>query len=1034
VKKRLIAMVLGLLMVISVIAPAMAFSDTSTHWAAEDIDYMVSKGILNGYTDDTFRPENNITKAEFIKIVNRTFNFTAKSNINYPDVATNAWYYEEIRIADASGYMFTFSGKVRPDEYLSRQEAASMLGRVLGIQSSSSARFTDASSISAWALPYISAVVEEGIMSGYPDGSFRPANNLKRSEVARMFNNLVGNIYNAAGTYSNSVANNVTVTTSGVTLKNMTIPGDLYITQGVSGGQIVLDSVKIGGSIISIGSPSATVILSGTTANVVTETKGIKYNVQGNVNSLTVNSDYASSEISVASGGKIDKLVLNTVGSVAGTGKIGEAVINKSGVSMAIIPEKWTLATGVTATIGGEVKTSSGTSGAAFAKGYPKATMVSVSDLGSAMIEVDLKLTEGGIAYIMAVPRGSQAPTAAQVVAMQNYSYVTVAKCARIAVTNTNDEFTAQLTDLFSSVQYDVYVVIDGGNGYMDYSDPVKLQPTISVFSVGYPKVYNSLTSSATLEVKFTRAATLYWAAVAKNSTAPTASQIINQQAPVGAVYGSKAVNNNTVEFVTISGLANGTNNYDVYIVTKDAANVTDPETPVKVDVTQAANTVEAIYSFQPTNGDYNIATSVTLSFTNDMLCATRRTPLSFISNLSDYIVVTATNAATGTTTTVNGYSLIATSNRTVAITPPTGGWPQATRFKIEVKNLINENGIAPTPKEFTFATTGTQGIVAAPVASKPSDTSVYTGEVITLTCATPGATIIYSTDGHSPLISQNQKQGSGERTDVMIDSAIAYQRVIVKAIAKVGNTYSQEVTYSYIVEKSIAMPLLQNIQGMPLAEQATVYNGDSLTLYCAEPDATIYYTLDGSIPSANSIAKVNGDRITVSDVNGTGKLTIRLMAIKRDSNGVPQNSSYRTYELTILNGGNGMITQRPSVPVVTINGNVYTNTTGTVTLPYYTQQLDITASSLNNANSTRYFYTFDGTTPSTYSSELSAMNTLPLYELVSRYSTTQYINGATYNVLTLKVVAYNSLYSTSTQQSPYSDVVTIKINIQQYI
>ncbi len=1032
-KKRCISLVLGLLIVLSVLSPALAFTDITGHWAKSDIEYLVSKGILNGYTDNTIRPENNITKAEYIKMINRTFGFTTKANISYPDVSPSSWYYDEIRIAEAAGYMFTFSGKVKADEKLTRQEAAAMFGRVLDLETSTTSRFTDASKISSWALPYIGAVSNAGIISGYTDNTFRPTDNIKRGEVARVFNNAVGNLYNTAGTYTNTVTKNATITTSGVTLKNMNIPGNLYITQGVAGGQIVLENVNVTGSIISVGSPSATVVLRGSMANVNTETKGITYNVQGSVNSLNINSAYDAANVTVAQGGKIEKLTLNASGKVEGTGTITEAVLNMSGVIMSLVPEKWTLGTGVTATIGGSIKTTSGVNGPAFADGYPSATITNVSDLGASMAEVKFKLKEPGVVFIMAVPQGSQAPTAEQVAAMQNYGYVTVAKCARVAVTDITQEYTAQLTDLFTSVSYDIYVVIGSGNGYQGYSEPVKLQPMISAFSVGYPKVYNSLQTSATLEVKLTRAATLYWAAVAKGTSAPTASQIISQQAPIGAIYGNKSILANTLDYVTLSGLANGVSNYDVYVVTRDAAGNIDPKTPQKLDITQAANTVEAIYSFSPTNGDYSVATSVTLSFAKDMLCATRRTPISFIANLGDYIVVTATDAATGTAKTITGYSLIATSNKTVAITPPTGGWPQATNFTIEIKNLINENGLTPTPNKFTFSTTGTQNIVAAPVASKASDTSVYTGEVITLTCSTPGATIIYSTDGYDPLQSPGQKQGSGERTDVTIDSPVAYQRVILKAVAKVGNTYSQVATYTYFVEKSIAMPLLQNIQGMPLAEQATVYSGDPLTLYCGETGAMIYYTLDGSIPSANSVAKRSGDSITVTDVNGTGKVTVRLMAIKRDESGVPQSSSYRTYELTVLNGTGVGITQKPSTPVITVNGNQYTSTTGTVTLPYYTQNLEITASSLNNASSTRYFYTFDGSIPTIYSTELGIVNTLQLNDLISRYATIQNVNGTSYRVLTLKVVAYNNLYNASYQQNPYSDVVTVTLYIQQF-
>lgn len=1028
-KKKLISFVLVLLLVLGALAPAMAVTDIKGHWAKEDIEYLIGKGVIKGYTDDTFRPENNILKSEYITMMNRTFGFEAMSSINYPDVSTDAWYYDQIRIADAAGYMFTFSGKVKPEEKLTRQEAAAMFGRALGLETSNVNSFADSSQISSWALPYIGAVAREGIINGYPDGTFRPLDNIKRSEVARVFNNVIGNFYNTAGTYSNTVAKNATIGASGVTLRDMTIPGNLYITQNAK-GTIILENVAIGGKIVSIGSPSATITFSGNTGTVTAQTKGVSYSVQGEVSSFTLYSDYANTKIEVAAGGQINNITLNAAATITGTGKIGKANINTGNVTIVPIPDEWVLAPNITANIGGKLRTTSGKAGPAFVEGYPKAEMKAINDLGAAMIEVKIKVSEPALAYIIAVPRGSAAPTAAEVVSGQSYGVTNVVKAARIEMSNVANEYAAQLTDLLTTVYYDVYVVIEELANRGNYSAPEKLQPITNAFASGYPKVYTTLSNSAIFEAKLTRTATIFWAAVAKGSTAPTAQQIISKTMTTAAVYGQKTVEANIQDYVSVIDLVNGTTNYDLYVVTKDSTDTISPATPIKLDISKPTNTVTAIYSAQPVNGDYPVETGITLSFTNEMWCKSNHAPLAFITNIADYIVITATNAATGADIQLSGHAITVTSNRTVAITPPWGGWPTATRFKIEIKDLVSEAGLAPTPEEFTFSTTGTQGVVSAPVASKASGTSVFPGETIKLTCATPNATIIYTTDGLSPLASTNAKQGAATRTDVTVDTQIAYQRFILRAVAKVGNTYSQEVSYQYIVEKATAIPLLMNYQNQPLADNAVVNNGDVLKLFCAEEDATIYYTLDGSLPSKTSPSGKSGASITITDINQTGKMTVKLMAIKYDEAGILQPSSYKTYNLIIINTGTPL-TQRPAIPVVYINDVPYTQTSKTATLPANTQILTITASSLNAPANTRYHYTFDGNAPTITSPQISLQNTIQTANL-QNYAKI-YTDPATlkhYMQYTLKVVAYNDLYSTQQGQSPYSEVVTVNILI----
>jgi hypothetical protein len=79
--------------------------DIDGHWAELQIEYMMSKDIVGGYPDGTFKPVNTITRAEFMKIVNHAGGFTAAGTKTFNDVSAADWYAPEIAKASAAGYI-----------------------------------------------------------------------------------------------------------------------------------------------------------------------------------------------------------------------------------------------------------------------------------------------------------------------------------------------------------------------------------------------------------------------------------------------------------------------------------------------------------------------------------------------------------------------------------------------------------------------------------------------------------------------------------------------------------------------------------------------------------------------------------------------------------------------------------------------------------------------------------------------------------------------------------------------------------------
>ncbi len=119
-------------------------------------------GILSGYKDNTFKPNNNMTRAELVTVINRILNNQEQDSRYIPDLQTKKWYYAEIRKAIASGIIKgDVEGNVRPNDLITREEAFTIIGRALVPNSDFYAvlDFTDKDMISSWALPYVSDFV-----------------------------------------------------------------------------------------------------------------------------------------------------------------------------------------------------------------------------------------------------------------------------------------------------------------------------------------------------------------------------------------------------------------------------------------------------------------------------------------------------------------------------------------------------------------------------------------------------------------------------------------------------------------------------------------------------------------------------------------------------------------------------------------------------------------------------------------------------------------------------------------------------------
>ena len=123
----------------------------------------------------SYRPDDSITRAEFAALINRTFGFSKEDDeITFSDVTyNNDWKSQSITRAATLGYMQGSSGNAYPDNNISRQEAATMLIRVLKLPlETGNTGFLDDGNISSWAKSYIATAQEYGIITADAERQF----------------------------------------------------------------------------------------------------------------------------------------------------------------------------------------------------------------------------------------------------------------------------------------------------------------------------------------------------------------------------------------------------------------------------------------------------------------------------------------------------------------------------------------------------------------------------------------------------------------------------------------------------------------------------------------------------------------------------------------------------------------------------------------------------------------------------------------------------------------------------------------------
>ena len=233
--KKISIFVISILMTIGISSISFAYSDTSEHWAREAIDDMSDKKIVNGYSDGTFKPNNEMTRAEFIAVVNRMLGLKNESSRYIPDISRQDWYYADVRKAVEAGILKgDDAGYIRPNDTITREEAVVVLARAFKIADAVGIdiSYSDRSEISDWAKTNVYTFVRYGYLNGYDDNIIRPKSPITRAEALTIIKRIIPNIL-TENIYKGIIQGNTLLYENNIVLNQVVISGNLIIKEDI---------------------------------------------------------------------------------------------------------------------------------------------------------------------------------------------------------------------------------------------------------------------------------------------------------------------------------------------------------------------------------------------------------------------------------------------------------------------------------------------------------------------------------------------------------------------------------------------------------------------------------------------------------------------------------------------------------------------------------------------------------------------------------------------------------------------------------
>ena len=180
--------------------PVPAFTDIQNHWAADNILFVASRGLLSGTSDTTFSPNTGMTRGMFVTALGRLAGINPDSykTGKFTDVKADAYYAPYVNWAAQNGIVEGVTATTfAPDTNINREQMAVIMAnyaKKLGYtvpKTLEAVTFVDNASISSWAKEAVKSMQQAGILAGKTNNRFDPAGTATRAEVATVLRRFV---------------------------------------------------------------------------------------------------------------------------------------------------------------------------------------------------------------------------------------------------------------------------------------------------------------------------------------------------------------------------------------------------------------------------------------------------------------------------------------------------------------------------------------------------------------------------------------------------------------------------------------------------------------------------------------------------------------------------------------------------------------------------------------------------------------------------------------------------------------------------
>ena len=250
-KKKLTVILVVLSMVMSLLVPsAMAFSDTKGHWAEQAITRWENAGVIGGYEDGQFRPDQALTRGELAAMISTIFHLSQTAANRYPDLPSGEWFTPYMLRCVAAGILAGTDMGAEPLAMVTREQAAVIFARAFMIpeETSSDTGFFDQWQISDWARPFVRTMKNQTMIAGIGGNLYAPKQPLTRAQAVTILNAAVAQYVDEENAQITPAQNGITmITASGTTVNGNA--DTVLVTPGATNGKITFQNSTVNGEL-----------------------------------------------------------------------------------------------------------------------------------------------------------------------------------------------------------------------------------------------------------------------------------------------------------------------------------------------------------------------------------------------------------------------------------------------------------------------------------------------------------------------------------------------------------------------------------------------------------------------------------------------------------------------------------------------------------------------------------------------------------------------------------------------------------------